>query len=640
MALPIQTFSNRAGGFTYFKALGHPLVADAAADIVGKVRAAKCAAVYDPLGQLAAFAALHGLRRDDYQSLYWRDSLLLASDDAAAAGAASVMELPKSDADVLFIPAFDHSPLLAQVRHLLPDGCAVVSLDDMRIPPRLLTDKRNYLNKLNFATNFAFFRDDDDGGGRHTRITTANYWGGYGAKDTFLWCRLFGGDGAVLADFEMPLAAANGIVTIDSRQVRAAHSLPPFCGQLFISVVNGAGHDIVKYVIDTMGEDDGASSCTHDANAWPSDLYAGLPAPADDEKVVLWVQNSHPAPIPAKEIGLNIMGAEGTARYLDEVIAPFASYGLDVARLLPDVKWPQQLEIRAGKWFVRPRYEVIKGGRHRINHPNVERDDLQHDEAIRRAAPFIGKGFILPAPVLPLDVFDTIALPTPMSSAQTSLPIAVAVYDANGKEMAREKLGVMPRDACRELALAKMLGDAVKDGKGNYGHAELVYDTEADGVMDGWLHSLFRYADSASGHAADTSFGAHLFNHAVVFRNEPQSYKGPPPGLSTRLFLRLLPPPMRVFCHLIYPVSQKWHARSSSRLELKNGKGEDVAAHEFAINASGSLFFYADEVFGAADLRAAGDDGYILVRDQTCRLFGYHGWRCGGGFAFDHMFGF
>ena len=135
MPLPIQTFSNRAGGFTYFKALGHPLAAESAARIVATIRAAKCAAVYDPLGQLAAFAALHSLRRADYQSLYWRDALQLCESDDAQ----SVVELPQSGADVLFIPAFDSAPLVAQVQHLIPQGCKVITLDDMRIPPRLLT---------------------------------------------------------------------------------------------------------------------------------------------------------------------------------------------------------------------------------------------------------------------------------------------------------------------------------------------------------------------------------------------------------------------------------------------------------------------------------------------------------------------
>ena len=47
------------------------------------------------------------------------------------------------------------------------------------------------------------------------------------------------------------------------------------------------------------------------------------------------------------------------------------------------------------------------------------------------------------------------------------------------------------------------------------------------------------------------------------------------------------------------------------------------------------------EVFGDAALRQAGPDGYVLVRDTTCRLFGYHGLMDdAGGFSLDHMFGF
>ena len=59
-------------------------------------------------------------------------------------------------------------------------------------------------------------------------------------------------------------------------------------------VVGAAGHDVVKYALDTYGDADDVLSCTHDANSWPADRYAGLPAPAGDEEVVLWVQNSHP----------------------------------------------------------------------------------------------------------------------------------------------------------------------------------------------------------------------------------------------------------------------------------------------------------------------------------------------------------
>ena len=40
-------------------------------------------------------------------------------------------------------------------------------------------------------------------------------------------------------------------------------------------------------------------------------------------------------------------------------------------------------------------------------------------------------------------------------------------------------------------------------------------------------------------------------------------------------------------------------------------------------------------------MAAAGNQGYIIIRDQTCRLFGYHGLQNGGeSFSLDHMFGF
>ena len=40
---------------------------------------------------------------------------------------------------------------------------------------------------------------------------------------------------------------------------------------------------------------------------------------------------------------------------LQTEIAPFATYPLDVAELVPGAKWPEQLEIHAGRHFVRPR---------------------------------------------------------------------------------------------------------------------------------------------------------------------------------------------------------------------------------------------------------------------------------------------
>ena len=84
-----------------------------------------------------------------------------------------VTELARCRARAVFVAAFDAERVLAQVRPYLPDGAAIFTLDAMRIPADRLTNSRSYLDPLNFATNYAFFRD---AGSLHTRLVTANYW--------------------------------------------------------------------------------------------------------------------------------------------------------------------------------------------------------------------------------------------------------------------------------------------------------------------------------------------------------------------------------------------------------------------------------------------------------------------------------
>ncbi|HET8996773.1 MAG TPA: hypothetical protein VFN42_08905, partial [Acetobacteraceae bacterium] len=403
--------------------------------------------------------------------------------------------------------------------------------------------------------------------------------------------------------------------------------------QLFVHAIGAAGHDVVKYALDTYASADGASlSCTHDANAWPSDRYAGLPAPRDDERVVLWLQNSHAVPIPAGSVALDRMGAERPVMLARE-IGPFASLALDVAQLLPDLRWPAQIELRSGRHMVRPRYEVTRGGRTRIAHVNVERADLRPDPGIPALPPQLGRGYLLPFPVLPRARFRSIVQPTPMAETQTSLPVRLDVFDADGRCVAQRFLGCLSRDHAVAVDF-----DAI-DVAG--GHAELVYDFRDGGSADGWLHALFRYEDRESGHAAESSFGGHIFNTLMTYKDEPQSYSGPPPGLSTRLFLKLGDARRRSFAVLIYPASAAWHPRSSTTLILHDSSGQVVAEKPLSIACSGSAMVWPHAVFGADLLQHAGADGYVLVRDTTCRLFGYHGLMDdSGGFSLDHMFGF
>ncbi len=633
MALKIETFSSLKGGNSFFKAITHPAVAAQAAALMQRLAGAKRLAVYDPLGFLDGFAACHDLAAAPLAGTYVQAVTEIGT-PRLGRPAEPVTALAESEADLVFVAAFDADKLVQHIAHLVPKGAAIVTLDAMRLEDSLLTNPRNYLDPLNFATNFAFFRDAE---GHHTRIVTANYWRGYGAKETSLALTLFDGAGGVLARWRETLGGDGAVVTLDSRDIRTRFGLGPFTGQLFIHAIGVAGHDVVKYALDTF-EDAGPSlSCTHDANAWPADFYAGLPAPRADEQVVLWVQNSLPLPIPEGGIALNLMGDDRVVPFAESV-APFATVALDVASLLPEARWPQQIEITAGKHIVRPRYEVIRSqngtSRRRIAHPNVERTDLKPNPDLAKLS-LLGKGFILPAPILPLAEWRSLLLPTPMARSQDVLPIAAAAYDAAGQEIGRQRFGRLARRESVALDL-----DELSAGIGTFGHVELTYDWDAGTEADGWLHALFRYEHRTSGHAAESSFGGHVFNTVLTYRDEPQAYAGRAPGLSTRLFLRLGAAPFDTLCHLIYPASTPWHARSATDLILRDRHGAEIAKRRVEIACNGSRFWRVSEMFDESALHAAAG-GYVVVRDTTCRLFGYHGLiGAGGRFSLDHMFGF
>ena len=631
--LDIRTFDARQGGNVLYKALAHPLAAEAIAALYARLAASGPVAVFDPEGVAGTLFALHP-RTPPIEGLYVQD---VEAVGRASAGllAKPVTDLAASPARAVLVAAFDAGRIVARLAPLLPAGAAVLALDEARLPEALLTNPRRYLDRLNFATNFAFFREAD---GLSTRLVTANYWAGYGARQLRLWLRLFDAAGAVLATWEQAAPPGPGGIVLDSAEIRARFGLPAFTGQLFLHAIGAAGHDVVKYVLDTRGSGDDASlSCTHDANAWPSDRYAGVPAPAEGERVLLWVQNSHAVPIPAGGLELDRMGAERPVAW-PHAVAGFASVALDVAALLPDARWPAQIELRAGRHVVRPRYEVLRAGRTRIAHANVERADLQPDPAIAVLPSQLGRGWLLPVPVLPRGRFRTLIQPTPMAQSQHTLPVRLDVFDPAGGLVATHFVGCLPRAHAVAVDLDILLPpDALPEG----GHAELTYDFRAGGEADGWLHALVRAEHRSSGHVADSSFGAHIYNTAMTYRDEPQSYSGPPPGLSTRLFLKLGDAARPSFAVLIYPASAPWLARSDTALLLHDAAGQVIAEQRLSIACSGSALVCPRHLFGALALDQAGSRGYVLIRDLTCRLFGYHGLTDdAGAFSLDHMFGF
>lgn len=627
--LNIETFDNLRGGNVVYKALSHPYAARALGELAAS---AGPVAVFDPDGIAAPLLAL--CPNFDVRGLYVQDVQAVGKTRGGHT-AQALTGLVQAQVQSVLLAAFDAQRLAAHLAPYLPPGAALLTLDAAKLPADWLSVPARYLDANNFATNFVFFRDD---GRMATRLTTANYWAGYGAVAVRFKHILYAVDGCVLAEWEEAAPAGPGGYVLDSQAVRARFGLGPFTGQLFIHAVGVAGHDVVKYALDTYATDGGVSlSCTHDANAWPSARFAGLPAPRVDERVVLWVQNSHAVPIPAGALALDCMG-ENTPVRLQTEIPPFATMALDVAELMPGLNWPAQLEFHAGRHVVRPRYEVIRGGATRIAHVNVERADLQPDPGIKALPAEMGRGFLLPFPVLPPSRFKTLVLPTPMAESEANTPLRLDVFDPDGVKIADHFLGDLPRNHLGVVEIDTMLPDgALPEG----GHAELVYDFRFGGEANGWMHALFRYEGKESGHVAESSFGAHIFNTIMVFKNEPQSYTGKPPGLSTRLFLKLGFAAKHSFCMLIYPASAPWVEKSSTDLELYDGEGHLLDTSHLQIACSGSAVVRPAKYFKAEHLAAAGERGYVLVRDTTCRLFGYHGIYDGvGGFSFDHMFGF
>ncbi len=642
--LRIETFDNKSGGNAFFKAVTHPLAARAAPDLLRRLRQNACA-IYDIEGQADALAELYDFSGIDLAGSFVQDVNAIGK-KLLGRPAQPVTALKESGAKTVFVAGFDAERAVAHIRHLLPAGAATISLDALRLPDALVTNPKRYLDPLNFATNFVFFREQN---GFSTRLVSANYWAGYGSQSLKLWLLLLDASGAPLAEWTEDVPPGATAIVIDSPAVRARFKLPEFTGQLFVHAVGAQGHDVVKYALDTYGSNahERAFSCTHDANSWPADFYAGLPAPDTGETVTLWVQNSQPCAIPANAIGLNLMGDEKSAT-LDRTIAPFASFALDIASLLPQARWPQQIEIGAGKYMVRPRYEITSPdkktglGRRRIAHVNVERSDLKPDPKLAELGNLFGKGYILPAPILPAGRWRSAALPTPMARAQEELPIALIAYDSAGQELARHSFGRLQRRESVSVDIDTLCRAHGEQG----GHMELLYDFAAgngNGSQggDGWLHALFRYEDRTTGHRAETSFGSHIFNTVLTYKGEPQSYSGKAPGLSTRLFLRLGPAPHDTMCHLIYPASTPWHRHSATDLILHDAAGAEIAGESIKIACSGSRFWRYHEIFDQATRARAGENAYIVIRDTTCRLFGYHGvLGDDGAFSLDHMFGF
>src|SRR3546814_19776 len=131
MALGIETFSSAKGGAPFFKAVGHPLAAPRSRDMLDRLAKAGPVAVYDPLGLAEDFAELYDCSGFELAAVFVQDVTRIGRPLLGRA-AQPVTDLAGCDAKAVLIVAFDAGRLIDHVRHLVPAGAEVLSLDAMR----------------------------------------------------------------------------------------------------------------------------------------------------------------------------------------------------------------------------------------------------------------------------------------------------------------------------------------------------------------------------------------------------------------------------------------------------------------------------------------------------------------------------
>ena len=243
--------------------------------------------------------------------------------------------------------------------------------------------------------------------------------------------------------------------------------------------------------------------------------------------------------------------------------------------------------------------------------------------------------------MLPRATWRSIALPTPMATAQATLPVALAVYDRE-----RKRDGAAP---LRPSAIASNRSRSTSMPCSTARNCPAItaiwnWFTISRGRRRRWLAARAvplrgprerpRRRDQLR--RACVQHGADLQGRAAILCRPAARPFDPACSCASG------PRPCDTLCHLIYPASTPWHGESATDLESarRQGRGGGAQANRDSLLGLASLPLSRD-----ASIRrlgsAAGGGAYIIIRDLTCRLFGYHGLlRRDGGFSLDHMFGF
>src|SRR3954470_13403999 len=125
--LNIKTFDARAGGNVLYKALAHPVAAEAIERLAARLNGGALA-VYDPDGVADALWAMHPSMPAP-EEVYVHDVEQIGSTRAGLA-AKPLTDLPHSGCRHLLVATFDAGRTQARIAWMVPAGMDVVTLDE------------------------------------------------------------------------------------------------------------------------------------------------------------------------------------------------------------------------------------------------------------------------------------------------------------------------------------------------------------------------------------------------------------------------------------------------------------------------------------------------------------------------------
>src|SRR5579871_420357 len=143
MAIPIETFSNVAGGNAFYKAITHPLAGGQARDLVARLARSPSVALYDPNQLLAGFDAFYPLDRIRIAGVFVQDAEQIGRSFRGEA-ARPLTELLSCNADTLLVASFDTKATEHHLRQFSARA-EIISFDCLRLPDRMLSDSNRYL---------------------------------------------------------------------------------------------------------------------------------------------------------------------------------------------------------------------------------------------------------------------------------------------------------------------------------------------------------------------------------------------------------------------------------------------------------------------------------------------------------------